>query len=55
MSDELLRSTLDDLGIPYLVIGGTLDARLRTMLDVFGITARMSLSEAIKRAAKEMP
>ncbi|GHE44562.1 ATP-binding protein [Streptomyces capitiformicae] len=53
MSDELLRGTLDELRIPYHVVGGTLEQRLATIVDIFGLPARMSLERAVELARRE--
>lgn len=53
MSDELLRDTLDELGIPYHVVGGTLENRLATIVDIFGLPARMSLERAVELARRD--
>ncbi|KUL32206.1 AAA family ATPase [Streptomyces regalis] len=53
MSDELLRGTLDELRIPYHVVGGTIEQRLATIVDIFGLPALMSLERAVELARSE--
>ncbi|WP_416969611.1 AAA family ATPase [Streptomyces sp. 4F14] len=50
MSDELLRTTLDELAIPYHVVGGPIEERLATIVDIFGLPTRMSLAHAVDLA-----
>ncbi|MFJ9565172.1 AAA family ATPase [Streptomyces fuscichromogenes] len=54
LSDELLRRTLDELGIPYHVVGGPLEERLATVVDIFGLPALMSLGRAVELSRAEM-
>ncbi|KUO22650.1 AAA family ATPase [Streptomyces dysideae] len=53
MSDELLRATLDELAIPYHVVGGSIEHRLATIVDIFGLPARMGLDRAVELARAE--
>ncbi|MFF7762655.1 AAA family ATPase [Streptomyces griseorubiginosus] len=50
LSDELLLRTLDELDIPYHVVGGTLEQRLATIVDIFGLPARTTLRRAVELA-----
>jgi len=49
----MLLSTLDDLQIPYHVVGGELPKRLTTICELFGFAAVMSVDEAIELAQAE--
>lgn len=51
--DEMLLSTLDDLQIPYHVIGGEFPKRLTTICELFGFTPVMGVDEAIALAQAE--
>ncbi|MFF7066893.1 AAA family ATPase [Streptomyces pseudovenezuelae] len=53
LSDDLLLHTLDELGIPCHVVGGTLEQRLATIVDLFGLPALMSLDRAVELARAE--
>ncbi|MET8976483.1 AAA family ATPase [Streptomyces sp. NPDC004539] len=53
MSDELLRTSLDELAIPYHVVGGTIEERLATVVDIFGLPTRMSLAHAVDLAYED--
>lgn len=53
LSDTLLRRTLDELAIPCHVVGGTLEERLATIVDIFGLPALMSLDRAVELAHAE--
>lgn len=51
--DQMLLSTLDELRIPYYVVGGDLPARLTTIVDLFGLPTALPVDEAIERAKAE--
>lgn len=53
MSDEKLLATLDELEIPYTIIGGGLPERLRRIAELHGLTPVTSVDEAIARAERE--
>lgn len=53
LSDELLRRTLDELGITYHVVGGTLEQRLAAIVDLVGLPALMSPAQAVELARAE--
>jgi nicotinamide riboside kinase len=60
LSDALLIETLDDLQIPYHVIGGSIRERLERIISTFGLDLVMPLDDAIDialdrvRAAREV-
>jgi nicotinamide riboside kinase len=49
-SDELLRKTLEQLGIKYHVVGGSIEARLERIAEIFNLEPRMPLTEAVAEA-----
>ncbi|MCX4844622.1 AAA family ATPase [Streptomyces sp. NBC_00893] len=51
--DEMLLGTLDELEIPYHVVGGTLGERLRQIVEIFDFPTVMDVEEAIARAGEE--
>ncbi|MBQ1090337.1 AAA family ATPase [Streptomyces sp. B93] len=51
--DGMLLATLDELEIPYHVVGGTVAERLEAIVEIFGLTPVMSTAEAIERARQE--
>jgi hypothetical protein len=53
-SDELLVATLDELRIPYEVVGGDLPTRLSRIVNVFGFKQVMDVSEAIEKGKRAM-
>lgn len=50
MSDVLLRQTLDDLGIKYHVVSGTLAQRLLRIAEIYQLEPVMPLADAICQA-----
>jgi hypothetical protein len=53
LADELMLRTLDELGIPYHTVGGSIPERLEKILDIYGFTPQMSIDAAIARAQEE--
>ncbi|MFE1442311.1 AAA family ATPase [Streptomyces sp. NPDC058739] len=51
--DGMLLATLDELRIPYHVVGGSMPERLETIAGLFGWTPVMSTAEAIELARRE--
>jgi len=51
--DDMLLSTVDELQIPYHVVGGTLTERLDTIVNLFGFTTKMWNDEAVALAQEE--
>lgn len=50
LSDELLRNALDELGIKYHVVGGSIEARLRQIAEIYGLRPQMPLEQAVAEA-----
>jgi nicotinamide riboside kinase len=50
LSDELLRKTLDELGIKYHVVPGTIEQRLQRIVEIYGLRPRMPLERAVAEA-----
>ena len=53
LSDQYLLRTLDELAIPYHVIGGTMPERLQKIVSIFGLRPRRDLDEAVRLADQE--
>ncbi|WP_405791546.1 AAA family ATPase [Streptomyces sp. NBC_01506] len=51
--DTMLLATLDELKIPYHVVGGTMDERLETITAIFGLTPVMSTGRAVELARRD--
>ncbi|MET9862624.1 AAA family ATPase [Streptomyces smyrnaeus] len=51
--DEMLLRTLDELKIPYHIVGGSLEERLIRIAELFGFPTVTSTEDAIARAHKE--
>ncbi|MEU3254577.1 AAA family ATPase [Streptomyces sp. NPDC006997] len=51
--DGMLLATLDELEIPYHVVGGTVAERLEAIAGIFDLTPVMSTDEAIELARQE--
>jgi nicotinamide riboside kinase len=54
LSDELLIEALDELGVPYHVVGGTVRERIDKIVDIFGLPLVMPLDEAIDIAQERV-
>jgi hypothetical protein len=54
LSDQLLLDTLAELRIPYHVVGGTIEERLRKIVDHFGFAPVMTIDEAIARTVTDL-
>lgn len=54
LSDELLIETLQDLEIPYHVMGGSLRERLDKIVSIFGLTLVMPIDAAIEEAQQRV-
>lgn len=50
LSDRLLRDTLDELGIKYHIVSGTLEQRLLTIAELYGWKPVMPIEQAIAEA-----
>ena len=53
-SDDLLLETLDELGIPYHVVGGPIAERVTKVIDIFGLPTVMPVDEAIEIALERV-
>ncbi|MGW4114060.1 ATP/GTP-binding protein [Actinosynnema sp. NPDC004786] len=47
LSDDLLIAALEELEIPYRVVGGSIEERVSTIIDLFGLPLVVPLAEAI--------
>jgi len=54
LSDRLLRETLDELGIRYHVVSGSLEARLEKIASIYGWQPVMPLEQAIREARERV-
>ena len=54
LSDRLLKETLDELGIRYHVVGGSLEQRLQTIAGIYGWQPVMPLERAIAEAERQV-
>jgi len=54
LSDRLLKETLEELGIKYHVVSGTLEQRLRTIAEIYGFTPVMPMDQAIAEATQHV-
>jgi hypothetical protein len=48
LSDELLIEALEEMGLPYHVVGGTVRERVEKIVGIFGLPLVMPLDEAIE-------
>ncbi|MDR1568205.1 MAG: ATP-binding protein [Streptococcaceae bacterium] len=53
-SDKLLLQTLDELGITYHVVGGTIEERLKKIIGIYHLPMMMPIAEAIEKAQEEV-
>ncbi|GAB2023004.1 AAA family ATPase [Pseudolactococcus yaeyamensis] len=53
-SDRLLLKTLDELGIAYQIIGGTIEERLVKIVKYYQLPMKMSISESVALAKEEV-
>ena len=50
LTDRLIRDTLDELRIPYRVVGGSLEERLDALTRIFDLPRLMPVEDAAQRA-----
>jgi len=50
ISDELLRTTLEELGIKYHVVPGSIEARLQRIAEIYNLKPRIPIEQAIAEA-----
>jgi hypothetical protein len=49
----MLLATLDELQIPYHIVGGTLPERLTVIVDLFGFSPLVDIDDAIALAHED--
>lgn len=54
VADELLIETLDELGIPYHVVGGRVHERVARVVDALDLQLRVPIDEAIEIATERI-
>ncbi|GLW90038.1 ATP/GTP-binding protein [Actinokineospora globicatena] len=54
LSDDLLIAALEELEIPYRVVGGTVEQRVTTIIDLFGLPLAVPVPEAIEIAEQRV-
>ncbi|HEY3690534.1 MAG TPA: AAA family ATPase [Pseudonocardiaceae bacterium] len=54
LSDVLLLQSLDEIGLPYHVVGGTVAERVARIVDLFNIPLVMPVNEAISLAQQRV-
>jgi len=54
LSDALLVQSLDEIGLPYHVVGGPVDERVNQIVDLFGLPLVMPISDAIDVAQQRV-
>ncbi|UVJ39020.1 AAA family ATPase [Arthrobacter sp. CJ23] len=53
MSDSILQQTMDELGIPFHVVSGSVEQRLEQIAALFSLEPRMSPADAARLASEE--
>ncbi|MEV8249751.1 AAA family ATPase [Microbacterium sp. NPDC076768] len=53
MSDAILQQTMSELSIPFHVVSGSVEERIRQIASSFALEPRMATSEAVRLAAEE--
>lgn len=53
MSDAILQETMDELGMPFHVVSGSVEERLEQIARLFALAPKMSTVEAVELAAAE--
>jgi hypothetical protein len=54
LSDDLLVEALEEIGLPYYVVGGSVRERLEKVVDIFGFSVVVPLDEAIDIARERV-
>lgn len=54
LSDELLLASLEEMGLPYHIVGGSVTERVATIVDLFDLELVMPLEEAIDEAQRRV-
>jgi nicotinamide riboside kinase len=50
LSDQLLLQSLEEMGLPYHVVGGTIPERLERIIEIFDLPVVVPIEEAIAQA-----
>jgi hypothetical protein len=53
MSDSILQKTMDELGIPFYVVSGSVEERLEQIATLLGLEPCLAPEEAARLAAEE--
>jgi hypothetical protein len=53
MSDSILQRTMDELGIPFYVVSGSVEERLEQIASLLNLTPGMAPEEAVRLASEE--
>jgi nicotinamide riboside kinase len=53
MSDAILQQTMDELGIPFYVVSGSVEERLEQIASLFNVEPRMAPEKAVRLASEE--
>jgi nicotinamide riboside kinase len=54
LSDQLLMQSLEEMGLPYHVVGGSIPERLNKILDIFDLKPVVPVDEAIEIAQQRV-
>jgi nicotinamide riboside kinase len=54
LSDQLLKQTLDELGIKYHVVSGSIEQRLQKIAELYGLVPVMPLEQAVAEATQHV-
>jgi hypothetical protein len=54
LSDQLLLEALEEVGLPYHIVGGTIPERLEKIIDIFQLPVVVPLDEAIAEAERRV-
>ncbi|WNI15073.1 ATP/GTP-binding protein [Actinacidiphila sp. ITFR-21] len=54
LSDDLLVEALEELGIPYHVVGGTVEERLRRVLEIHRLPVVVPVADAVEQAVERV-
>lgn len=54
LSDQLLVEVLEEIGLPYHIVGGTIPERLERVIDIFDLPVVVPIDEAIEIAGRRV-
>ncbi|MCL2090725.1 MAG: hypothetical protein FWH11_05805 [Micrococcales bacterium] len=54
LSDDLLLGTVKELGLPYLIVQGSVQDRLEQIIDAFRLPLVMDVDEAVTEAKRRV-